>query len=117
MEKNLKMDKPRARIEIQRVHRLGKPNGKGPRLIIARFLRFSDREEVLSQARANPGLNEKDMYVFDDLPKDLYDLRKKKQLETFKQAKRKGYSAHFSKAQPDKLFVNGKFIAPNEPLY
>ena len=116
MEKQLKMDKPRARIEFQRVHRLGKPNGKGPRLIIARFLRFSDREEVLNQARANPGLKEKDMYVFDDLPKDLYDLRKK-QLEKFKQAKRKGYSAHFSKSQPDKLFVNGKFIAPNEPLY
>ena len=56
------------------------------------------------------------MYVFDDLPKDLYDLRKK-QPEKFKQAKRKGYSAHFSKSQPDKLFVNGKFIAPNEPLY
>ena len=83
MEKQLKMDKSRARIEFQRVHRLGKPNGKGPRLIIARFLRFSGREEVLKHARANPGLKEKDMYVFDDLPKDLYDLRKK-QLEKFK---------------------------------
>ena len=56
------------------------------------------------------------MYVFDDLPKDLFDLRKK-QLENFKQAKRKGYSAHFSKVQQDKLFVNGKFIAPSEPLH
>ena len=74
------------------------------------------KKKVLNQARANPGLKEKDMYVFHDLPKDLYDLIKK-QLEKFKQAKRKGYSAHFSKSQPDKLFVNSKFIAPNEPLY
>ncbi len=56
------------------------------------------------------------MYVFDDLPKDLYDLRKK-QLEKFKQAKKKGYSVLFSKSQPDKLYVNGRFIALDELLY
>ena len=115
LEKELKIANPRDRIEFQRIHRLGKPNGKGPRLIIARFLRFSDREEVLSQARVNPGLKEKDLYVFDDLPKELYDLRKK-QIEKLKQAKKNGYSARFSKAQPDKLFVNGKYIALDEPI-
>ena len=75
LEKELKIANPRDRIEFQRFHRLGRPSGKGPRLIIARFLRFSNREEVLSQARANPGLKEKDLYVFDDLRKELYDLR------------------------------------------
>ena len=69
----------------------------------------------MSQARANLGLKEKDLYVFDDLPKELYDLRKK-QIEKLKQAKRNGFSAHFSKAQPNKLFVNGKYIAPDEPI-
>ena len=77
LEKELKIANPRGRIEFQRIHQLGKPSGKGPQLIIARFLRFSDREEVLSQARANPALKGKELYVFDDLPKELYDLRKK----------------------------------------
>ena len=115
LEKELKIANPRDCIEFQRIHRLGKPSWKGPRLIIARFLRFSDREEVLSQARANPGLKEKDLYVYDDLPKDLYDLRKK-QVEKLKQAKKNDFSACFSKSQPDKLFVNGKYIAPDEPI-
>ena len=45
--------------------------------LLSPFLRFSDREEVLSQARANPALKGKELYVFDNLPKELYDLRKK----------------------------------------
>ena len=77
LEKELKIATPRDRIEFQRIHRLGNPSGRGPRLIIARFRRFTDREEVLSLARANPALRGKDLYVFDDLPKELYDLRKK----------------------------------------
>ena len=42
LEKELKIANPRVRIEFQRIHRLGKPSERGPRLIIARFLRFSD---------------------------------------------------------------------------
>ena len=41
-------------IEFQRVHRLGKPkngSGNGGRSIIARFLRFFDRERVFKQGR------------------------------------------------------------------
>ena len=52
--------------------------------------------------------------MFDDLPKELYDLRKK-QIEKLRQAKN-GFSARFSKAHPDKRFVNGKYIAPDKPL-
>ena len=59
LEKELKIANPHDHIEFQRIHRLGRPSGKGPRLIITRFLRFSDRGEVLSQARANLGLKEK----------------------------------------------------------
>ena len=116
LEKELKIANPRGRIEFQRIHRLGKPSGNlSPRLIIARFLRFSDREEVSSQARANPALKGKGLHVFDDLPKELYDLRKK-QIEKLKQAKKNGFSARFNKAHPDKLFVNGKCIASDEPI-
>ncbi len=44
MEQELKMENPRARIEFQRCHFLGKSNSKGQRLIVDRFLRFCDQE-------------------------------------------------------------------------
>ena len=47
------------------------------------------------------------MFLFDDLPKELYDLRKK-QIEKLMQAKKNGFTARFSKAQPDKLYISGK---------
>ena len=39
-------------IEFQRIHRIGRPNPSQdkPRLIIAQFLRYSDRELVMSRA-------------------------------------------------------------------
>ena len=51
LEENLKRDQPREKIELQRIHRLGKPNSSKPRPIIARFLRYSDRELVMDNAR------------------------------------------------------------------
>ena len=112
-EHELQIENPRAKYEFQRVHRLGKPNSTSSRPIILRFLRFTDKEEVISVARRK--LKDKDFYMYDDIPKDLYDLRKK-QKEKFKEARDKGYKAHFSKAHPDQLFVNGKFLPPDQPL-
>ena len=37
-------------------------------------------------------------------------------MKKFKEARGKGRTVYFSKAQPDKLFVNGKFIPANAPL-
>ena len=37
-------------------------------------------------------------------------------MKKFKEARGKGLTVYFSKAQPDKLFVNGKFIPANAPL-
>ena len=51
MEQELKIDNARERITFQRIHRLGKPKTNGCRPIIARFLRYSDKEEVMSKAR------------------------------------------------------------------
>ena len=48
LEDELNITDSRKRIEFQRVHRLGKPRRSGdPRPIIARFLRYQDREEVM----------------------------------------------------------------------
>ena len=57
----------------------------------------------------------KQFSVFDDIPKELYEIRKS-QIKKFKEARGKGCTVYFSKAQPDKLFVNGKFIAANAPM-
>ena len=114
LEERLKIDRPPDKIEFQRVHRLGKPNPLKARPIIARFLRYSDRELVVEQARKLLRKNQ-NFHVFDDIPKELYDLRKE-QIVKLKEARRKGHTAYFSKAHPEKLFVNGRYIAPKQPL-
>ena len=113
MEQELQIPNARDKFEFQRVHRLGKPKANESRPIIARFLRYQDREEVLNQARKS--LRDKDYSVFDDMPKELYDLRKP-QVDKLKEAKKGGLTAYFSKRYPDKLYVNGKFIHPKESL-
>ena len=113
-EEKLNIERPREKIELQRIHRLGRPNSLKPRPIIARFLRYSDRELVMDSARKHLK-GHQDFHVFEDIPKDLYELRKL-QMKKFKEAREKGYKAYFSKANPDKLFVNGKYVAPDQPL-
>ena len=95
-------------IEFQRVHRMGKPkeeSGKG-RVIIARFLRFTDRERVLKCGRK---LKDTEFKMYEDLPKDLHDLRKP-QIERLKKARKDGKRAYFSKSEPDKLYIDGKYV-------
>ena len=114
----LRIENPRGRIEFQRVHRLVKPNNSSdkPRPIIARFLRYSEKEMVIDQARKELKRQEdKQFSVFNDIPKKLYEIRKS-QMKKFKEARGKGYTVYFSKAKPNKLFVNGKFIPVNAPL-
>ena len=74
--------------EFQRIHRIGK-KGDRPRMIIARFLRYADRERVMK----NPfKLKETDFKIFEDLPKELFSLRKK-YLPAFYEAKKAGKKA------------------------
>ena len=114
MEDELAIENPQQKIEFQRIHRLGKSAKNGPRPILARFLRYSDREEVLQLARSK--LKDSDFAVYEDIPKELYDIRKA-QRHKVKAAKKKGLKAAFSKAQPDRLFINGKFIPVNQPFF
>ena len=107
MKQELQIQNARSRIEFQRVHRVGKERGKKSRPIIAKFLRYCDREDVLFKARKL--LKDKSFSVFEDMPKELYELRKA-QLKKLQNAKQRGDTAYFSKKYPDKLFINGKFI-------
>ena len=63
-------------IEFQRVHRIGRFNQQAPkpRQIIARFLRYPDRERVMSNAKKLKG---KKFGISADLPKEIVDRRKK----------------------------------------
>ena len=86
-------------MELQRVNRIGKPkseNGNGSRTIIARFLRFSHRERVFKCGH-------------EDFPKELHDLRKA-QMNKLKKARQEGKRANFSKSEPDKLYIDGKYV-------
>ena len=75
-------------IEFQRVHRVGKrfsSDGK-PRQIIARFLKYPQREEVMS----NPGkLKRKNFEISLDLPNEILERRKQK-MKRFKLTSIKG---------------------------
>ena len=108
MERELHIENARSRFEFQRgIYRVGKATGKKSRPIIARFLRYSDREEVLSQCRKM--LKDKTYSVYEDMPKELYELRKA-QFKKLQNAKKRGDTAYFSRKYPDKLFINGKYI-------
>ena len=92
-------------IEFQRVHRVGKrvsSSGK-PRQIIARFLKYPQREEVMSNARKLKGKN---FGISPALPSEILERRKKK-MKQFKKAKKDGKTAFFSRTEPDKLFIDG----------
>ena len=84
-------------IEFQRVHRIGK-KGDRPRMVIARFLRYADRERMMRNAYK---LKNTDFTIHDDIPKELIDLRKK-HMPAFHKARRAGKRAAFSKSEPDK---------------
>ena len=73
-------------IEYQRVHQMGKPrkeNGR-ERIIIACFLRFSDRERVFKCGRK---LKDTEYKMYEDLPKEIHEKRKL-QMEKLKSAGR-----------------------------
>ena len=107
LENGLGLDNPAEEIELQRFHRLGKPVVGKIRPIIARFLRYPDRERVL---RASFRLSrESEIKVLEDYPKEIIE-RRRKQMPKLKEAKKSGLRVAFSKMEPDKLYINGKFV-------
>ena len=87
----------------------GKPktgSGNGSRTIIARFSRYSDRERVFKCGRK---LKDTNFRMFEDIPKELHELRKM-QMAKLKKARKDGKRAYFSKSEPDKLFIDEKYV-------
>lgn len=63
-------------IEFQRVHRMGVKKQGSPRPIIARFLRFTDRERVFRQAL--DAKDEMEVKIYADYPKEKKIMAKVK---------------------------------------
>ena len=51
-----------------------------------------------------------DFTIYDDIPKELIDLRKK-HMPAFHEARKAGKRVAFSKSEPDKLFIDGKPVS------
>ena len=91
-------------VEFQRVHRIVKPRGDcSPRAIIARFLRYGDRELIFSKANK---LKDTEYKISADLPKEIV-YRRKLQSKKLVEARKALKTAFFSRTEPDKLFIDG----------
>ena len=103
----LGFEDPANRIEFQRVHRIGKVKPEKPRPIIARFLRFSDRERVL---RAGFQLNKDTGFkILEDFPQEIIN-RRRSQMSRLMEAKKAGKKVSFSRSEPDKLYINSVYV-------
>ena len=102
----------RKKIILQRFHRFGKPNSFKPRSITARFLRYSNRELVMVNARKRLK-GHQDFMSSSTYRRNYmrYDNCKWKNSWLIKEAREKGHKAHASK-----LFDNGKYVAPDQTL-
>ena len=74
---------------------------------IVRFLKFPERELVFRKARELEG--DTDVKVYSDLPKKISE-RSKTHWPRLKKAREEGKIAFFSKPEPDKLFIDGRFV-------
>lgn len=54
--------------------------------------------------------------IYIDLPAELVK-RRKELMNTLRTAKRRGQRANFSKSEPDKLYIDGKFWPVGKPIY
>ena len=95
-----------AGIDFQQVHRLGKPSHKGPRAIISLFLKYPDKEIILSLGKH---LRDKDVSMFNDYPEEIRRSRKR-QLKKVKDAKQARKRAFLSKNWPDVLYIDKLFV-------
>ena len=91
------------KIEFQWVHRVGKTNVDWkPHSIIVRFLRYQDGEFIFSKMSL---LRDSQFDISVDLPKEIVK-RCKDQVKKLIEARRSSKLAFFSRAEPDKLYID-----------
>ncbi|EDO32578.1 predicted protein [Nematostella vectensis] len=91
-------------VELERVHRIG--NSKtSSRPLVAKFLRFQDRERVGKNAHALKGTN---IGIAEQFPKEIAHERKVL-YPIMKKAKKDGHKVHMVL---EKLYINGQRYFP-----
>ena len=96
-----------ADIEFQQVHRIGKKTKGKTRPVIVGFLKFPERELVFR--RVHELADDINIKVYTDFPKEICK-RRRKQWPRLKKAREEEKTAFFSKPEPDKLFIDGRFV-------
>lgn len=87
-----------SKLEIERAHRVGNKTRSTPRPIVARFLRYKDRDVILKNGSKLKGTN---VFVNDDVS-DRVQRRRREQHDEMKDYRRRGFMAYFNM---DKLVV------------
>ena len=102
-------------VEIQRVHRVGRKTSKNTksRSILAKFLRAKGCEKIFALGFRLRGTN---YQMYRDLPQELV-TRRKSQMAILKKAREHNVHAAFSRAEPDKLYIAGKFWPVGKPFH
>lgn len=86
---------------------MGKTNEYGrSRAIIARYLRYQDREFIFSKTSF---LKDSQFCISADLPKEIVK-RRGEQSKKLLEARKSGKLAYFSRAEPDKLYIDGNLV-------
>ena len=94
MERELEVENARD-IEFQRLHRIGAKKPDSPRPIIARFLRFPDREKVFK--RALELKDEIDVKLYAGYPREIQERRRKLWPHLKRARREEGKRAFFDK--------------------
>ena len=92
------------------MHRIGAKKPDSPRPIIARFLRFPDREKVFK--RALELKDEIDVKLYADYPREIQE-RRRKLWPRLRRAREEGKRAFFDKKEPGKLIIVGHMVTYN----
>ena len=78
-------------IQIERAHRVGRPNPQRHRTIVAKFLRYNDKENLIRNSRKLKGTN---IFINEDLC-EASQAKRREQLPQLKQARSQGKIAYF----------------------
>ena len=70
-----------------------------------RFLRYQD-----TVLRAGFELKDTEYMILQDFPKEIIE-RRRKQMPKLKEDKKRAQKVSFGKSEPDKLFIDGRFIS------
>ena len=95
-------------ISIERAHRVGKPNSQKPRTIVAKFLHFNDKQNII---RNSPKLKGTNIFINEDLCL-ASQAKRREQLPKLREARSQGKIAYFVHTR---LVVKDRIVQDRRP--